>query len=89
MVTVPAEMPVTTPVALPTVAIAVLLLDQVPPPVESDRVVVFPTHTRGVPVIEETAYDANANSKLNRVRINVFFIKNRLCGLKNYLFIKS
>jgi hypothetical protein len=44
-------MPLTIPLDEPTVAIAILLLLQVPPGVASDKVVVCPTHTLGVPVI--------------------------------------
>ena len=54
MVTVVAtvtEPPITTPVADPTVAIAVLLLLQVPPVEPSLNVVVKPEHTCKVPVI--------------------------------------
>jgi hypothetical protein len=50
MVAVPAATPVTTPEAL-TVAIAVLLDDQVPPVVTSASVVVDPAQTVVVPVI--------------------------------------
>ena len=47
---VPALMPVTTPVPDTTVAIAVLLLLHVPPPVALANVVVEPSHTLAVPV---------------------------------------
>ena len=48
---VPADMPVTTPVEEPTVAIAELLLVQCPPDVESASVVVEPTQTLAVPLM--------------------------------------
>jgi hypothetical protein len=48
---VPAPAPVTTPVELPTVAIAAFPLDQVPPAVRSLSVVLASTHTFVVPVI--------------------------------------
>jgi hypothetical protein len=51
IIAVPAITPVTIPVREPTVAIVVLLLDQVPPPVESLNMVVEPTHTDVSPVI--------------------------------------
>jgi hypothetical protein len=51
MVTVPALMPVTTPVAEPTVATAGLLLLQVPAPEVVANKVVLPTQTFIVPVI--------------------------------------
>ena len=50
MVTVPVVTPVTTPAA--TVAIAVLLLDQVPPVGVDDSVVVLPMQVLRVPVNE-------------------------------------
>ncbi len=53
MLTTPAATPVTTPVPEPTVAIDVLPLLHVPPPVASERVVVLPTQTVGVPVIAD------------------------------------
>jgi hypothetical protein len=53
MVADPAATPVTTPEAL-TVAIAVLLEDQVPPAEASLRVVVEPTQTLVVPVMAAT-----------------------------------
>jgi len=43
--------PVTMPVVEPTVAIAVLLMLQVPPPVRSLKLVVYPEQTVLVPVI--------------------------------------
>ena len=57
IVTVPAETPVTTPVDEPTVAIEVLLLLHVPPLVESNKVIVDPTHTEVGPEIEDTVVD--------------------------------
>ena len=51
MVMTPAEIPVATPVALPMLPIAVLLLVQLPLPVTSASVVFSPTHTTLVPVI--------------------------------------
>ena len=51
MVTVPPLTPLTIPVTDPTVAIAVLLLLQVPPVVVSLKVVVAPGHVLGTPVI--------------------------------------
>jgi hypothetical protein len=51
MVAVPADIPVTTPVVAPMVAIAGLLLLQVAPTVVVLNVVVLPTHTLVVPVI--------------------------------------
>ena len=47
----PAETPVTTPVETPTVAIDVLPLVHVPPPVASESVMVLPTATLVNPVI--------------------------------------
>ena len=49
MIHVPAETPVTTPVDKPTVAIAVLLLLQLPPVVESAKVIVEPSQTLAEP----------------------------------------
>ena len=49
--TVPADAPVTSPVALLTVATEVLLLLHVPPVVASVNVVVEPTHTADAPLI--------------------------------------
>ena len=54
MVTVPAVIPETTPVVIPTVAIEVLLLLHVPPVVASASVLVEPRHTLIVPVIGAT-----------------------------------
>jgi hypothetical protein len=51
MVAVPAEMPVTTPPLVVTVAIAVLLLLHVPPGVALANVVAPPIQTASVPVI--------------------------------------
>ena len=51
MVDVPAATPLTTPVVLPTLAIVVVLLLQVPPRVVMAKVVVEPEHTVAVPVI--------------------------------------
>ena len=51
MVHVPAEIALTIPVDEPTVAIAVLLLLQWPPAVESARVLVAPTHALAVPMM--------------------------------------
>jgi hypothetical protein len=48
-VAIPAETPVTSP-ALVTVAIALLLLNQVPP-VDGDKLMVLPTHTEDAPVL--------------------------------------
>ena len=53
MVAVPAAMPVTVPVAEPTVAFDVLLLLHVPLPVTSVNAVVSPIHTVPVPVMPE------------------------------------
>ena len=50
MVAVPPLTPVTMPV-LPTVAMAVLVLLQVPPGAMSDKVVLLPAHTVGIPVM--------------------------------------
>jgi hypothetical protein len=49
MVTVPTPTPVTKPE--PTVAIPELLLDHVPPPVTSERLIVLPLHTTDPPNI--------------------------------------
>ena len=49
--TVPADTPVTTPVADPTVASGGMLLYQKPPPVASVRLVVLPTQTVSEPEI--------------------------------------
>jgi hypothetical protein len=51
MVAVPAVTPVTTPVAAFTLALAALLLVQVPPVVAVARVVLLPMQAVGVPVI--------------------------------------
>ena len=48
---VPAAMPATIPVREPTVAVAVVLLVQVPAPLASLSAVVLPVHTVVVPVI--------------------------------------
>lgn len=48
---VPSEAPLTTPVELPTVAIAVLLLDHVPPDGDELKVMVLPEHTDDGPDI--------------------------------------
>ena len=53
MVTTPPATPVTTPLEVPTVAIEVLLLFQVPPVEELLRVMVFPAHTVLLPVMGE------------------------------------
>ena len=50
----PVAIPFTMPVALPTVAFAVALLNQVPPPVEFARFVVPPTHNVPSPVFVAT-----------------------------------
>lgn len=55
MVAVPADMPVTTPVAESIVAFEGLLLIHVPPGVAWLSVVVAPTHTLRVPVIAAVA----------------------------------
>jgi len=47
----PTLAPYTTPVVLPTTAIEVLLLLQVPPLTGCPSVVVVPTHAPGVPVM--------------------------------------
>ena len=51
MITLPAVTPVTVPVSEPTLAIAVLLLVQVPPPVVVLSVVDEPAQTDEAPVI--------------------------------------
>ena len=51
MFAIPVAMPLTTPVNDPIVAIAILLLVHVPAPT-SDNVVVEPTQTSVIPVIE-------------------------------------
>jgi len=51
MVVVPADMPVTTPVVLPTVATGMVLLLQVPPLTPSVSDAVPPEHTVLAPVI--------------------------------------
>ena len=53
MVRLPAETPVTTP-PVPIVAMAVLLLLQVPPAVASERVIVEPVQTPVDPVMAPT-----------------------------------
>ena len=53
MVEVPADTPVTMPLAEPIVATAGVLLLQVPPVVVLERVVVAPMHVVSVPVIGE------------------------------------
>ena len=57
MVVVPAATPVTTPVEL-TVAVAVLADDHTPPVVVLESVVVAPSHTDVVPVIDATTGNA-------------------------------
>ena len=52
MTDVPAVTPVTMPEEEPIVAFELLML-QTPPPVRSPSVVVSPTHTLSVPVIDE------------------------------------
>jgi hypothetical protein len=52
IVVVPPEIPLTTPEEEPTVPTAVVLLLHVPPEVASAKVVVAPTHTDVVPVID-------------------------------------
>jgi hypothetical protein len=54
MVVVPPDTPLTMPLDAPTVATAVALLVQVPPPVASLRAVVDPGQTVVVPVMEGT-----------------------------------
>jgi hypothetical protein len=49
----PADAPVTMPVAEPTVARVILLLDHVPPAGEALSVVVLPTQTAATPLIAE------------------------------------
>ena len=51
MTLVPDIMPATMPLDVPTAAIKVLLLAQVPPVVASARVVLAPAHMLGVPVM--------------------------------------
>ena len=51
MTVVPGATPVTIPVAEPTVATAVLPLNHVPPPVGSNKDVVLPTQTVGIPMM--------------------------------------
>ena len=53
MIVDPAATPVTTPVEL-IVAVAVLAVDHTPPVVAFAKVVVAPSHTAVVPVIEAT-----------------------------------
>jgi hypothetical protein len=52
IVAVPPEIPVTTPVDEPTVPMAVALLLHTPPDVVQPSVVVLPTQTVAVPVID-------------------------------------
>ena len=51
IIVVPAAMPATMPVREPTVAVAVVLLLQVPAPLASLSAVVLPVHTVVVPVM--------------------------------------
>ena len=51
MIVVPDDIPVTTPVALPILPAAGLVLVHTPPGTMSDNMVVNPTHTLSVPVI--------------------------------------
>ena len=51
MLAVPVEIPATTPVAVPTVAIAELDVLHEPPPVAEERVVLEPTQVLAVPLI--------------------------------------
>ena len=60
MVAVPAATPFTIPVPDATVAMAVLLLCQVPPVVTLLNIVVLPVHTVAVPVIALPEPCANA-----------------------------
>jgi len=55
MVDVPADKPLTVPVAF-TLATVVLLLCQLPPPAPSERVVVEPTHMPVLPVIGDIGF---------------------------------
>jgi hypothetical protein len=52
MVAVPAPVPTTFPVELPTVAIAVLLLLHVPPVIEAVKIALLPTQIFTVPDME-------------------------------------
>ena len=49
MVALPAENPVTLPEDAPTLAIVLLVVDQVPPVGDAESATVFPTHTAVVP----------------------------------------
>ena len=68
MVTLPLTTPVTTP-AVFTVAKAVLLLLQVPPVIESNKLIVLPTQTAFEPVIALTV--GNGFTVTERVRTTV------------------
>ena len=70
MMQVPAEIPVTTPEEKPTVAIAVSLLNQLPPEVVSLKVVVDPTQTCVVPLIGLIANDVIEKRHANIVSVN-------------------
>ena len=82
MVTVPAVIPVTTPVVLPIVAIALELVNHVPPVVESDRVIVEPIQTDVGPDIGLSANDATVISKAIIDRISFFIRKLVLTDVK-------
>ena len=61
MYAVPAAMPITIPVALPTVAIAGLLVLHVPPLMGSEKVVVRPEHKEELPDIGNAPLMVNAD----------------------------
>ena len=70
MVATPAEIPVITPVAEPTTAIAGFPLLQMPHAGVSDKVVVPPTHKFIVPVIAPAwAKEAIENNNVIKVRV--------------------
>ena len=82
MVTVPAVIPVTTPVVLPIVAIALELVNHVPPVLESDRVIDEPTQTDVGPVIAPRANEATVISKAIIDRKSFFIRKLVLTDVK-------
>lgn len=82
MVTVPAVIPVTTPVVLPIVAIAPELVNHVPPVLESDNVIVEPTQTDVGPVMGPSANVATVRSKAIIDRSSFFIRKLVLTDVK-------
>ena len=68
MVATPAAMPITCPF-VPTLAVAMALLLQVPPVVASLRIIVSPAHTVVGPVMGATAYEDKAVNRATIKRV--------------------